>query len=82
MPSYIYGCEEKHTQEETHAMSEEPEILCNVCKKKMHRIPQAFAVNWGGLPPHLEHLRSPVVQNMIDTADPRRDKYLQTKGSK
>ena len=82
MPSYIYGCEEKHTQEETHSMGDEPVILCNVCKKKMHRVPQTFGVNWNGLPPHLEHLRHPNIQNFIDTADSRRDKYLEQKGNK
>lgn len=82
MPNYIYGCADKHEQEEWHGMSEEPVIVCKVCKKKMHRIPQTFGVNWGGLPPHLEHLRHPNIQNFVDTADARRDKYLQEKGTK
>lgn len=79
MPDYVYGCG-NHTQDETHAMSAEPVILCKVCGKKMHRIPQAFSVNWGGLPPHLEHTRPPAVQSMIDNADASRDKYLEKKG--
>lgn len=82
MPSYIYGCEEKHRQEEWHGMSEEPVIICVKCGRKMHRVPQAFGVNWNGLPPHLEHTRHPNIQNFIDTADQRRDKYLATKGTK
>ena len=46
----------------------------------MHRVPQVTAVNWNGLPPHLEHLRSNAVQNMITNADENRAKYLETKG--
>ena len=80
MPEYLYGCEEKHRQSETHGMTENPPIVCVKCGKVMHRIPQVTAVNWGGLPPHLEHLRSNAVQNMITNADENRAKYLETKG--
>ncbi len=68
MPEYLYGCEEKHRQEETHGMLENPQIVCAKCGKLMHRVPQVTAVIWGGLPPHLEHTRPISVQNMIDNS--------------
>lgn len=80
MPEYLYGCEEKHRQFTEHGMLENPVIICPICKKVMHRVPQVTAVNWNGLPPHLEHLRSDAVQNMITNADENRAKYLETKG--
>jgi predicted nucleic acid-binding Zn ribbon protein len=82
MPDYVYGCDLGHTQEEAHRMTDDPVITCNQCGGRMHRIPQVVAVNWGGLPPHLEHSRPPVLQNMVDTAQSRREKYLETKGNK
>lgn len=45
----------------------------------MYRVPQLFSVNWGGLPPHLEHLRSPVAQKMIDNEQVNRENYLARK---
>lgn len=82
MPEYIYGCANKHRQQESHGMNDNPLITCASCGLKMHRIPQAFSVNWGGLPPHLEHKRPPVVRNMLAHAQARREKYLETKGTK
>lgn len=41
----------------------------------MWRVPQMPMVNWNGLPPHREHLRAPVVQDMIDGAPQRREEY-------
>lgn len=81
MPEYLYSCGE-HTQSVFHLMKEEPEILCNVCKKRMHRRPMAFSVNWGGLPPHLEHTRAPVIKNMLDNAPKRREEYQKIKESR
>lgn len=42
MPTYVYACKDKdHPVKETvHKMSEDPEILCETCKTKMHRKPQ------------------------------------------
>jgi hypothetical protein len=45
------------------------------CGAVMHRIPQAVAVNWNGLPPHLEGTRAPVVQKFLDDAPARRAAY-------
>lgn len=36
-------------------------------------------VNWGGLPPHKEHLRNPQVQEMIDQEDVNRANYIEKK---
>jgi len=80
MPEYLYGCEAKHRQFTEHGMLENPVIICSICGKVMHRVPQVTAVNWNGLPPHLEHLRSNAVQNMITNADENRAKYLEMKG--
>ena len=48
----------------------------------MHRVPQTFSVNWNGLPPHLADARPPAIQKFIDTADQRRDKYIEMKESR
>jgi len=45
----------------------------------MHRVPQVFSVNWNGLPPHLADARPKKLQNFIDTADERREKYIADK---
>ena len=81
MPTYIYS-DREHAKEVTHSMSEEPVVVCEVCKKRMHRRPQVFNVNWNGLPPHLADARPPVIQNFIDTASERRAKYLDTERKK
>lgn len=79
MPNYIYGCEKKHSQEVSHLMSENPAVICVKCQGAMHRIPQAVNVNWNGLPPHLEHNRNPSVSKFINSAQQRREKYLEKK---
>lgn len=78
MPEYLYSCG-KHTQTETHRMTENPVVTCRACGNAMHRRPQSVSVNWNGLPPHLEGTRSTAVQNMIDNAPRRRDEYLKRK---
>ena len=42
MPTYVYGCKDKsHPRKEVvHKISEDPVIKCDVCKEKMHRVPQ------------------------------------------
>jgi len=42
----------------------------------MHRVPQAVMVNWGGLPPHLEHLHHPEVKAMIENEQQNRYEYI------
>ena len=41
----------------------------------MHRVPQVVPVNWNGLPPHLEHTRSPELQKFIDNSPNRMAAY-------
>ena len=49
MPLYIYGCDNKeHPRKEVvHGMNENPDIRCDVCGGKMHRIPSGgrFYIN-------------------------------------
>lgn len=52
------------------------------CHREMHRVPQAVAVNWGGLPPHLTDRRSPELQQFIQDAPERQAKYLDTERKK
>ena len=80
MPIYVYT-DKTHTQEHAHSMLENPEIVCLQCGMKMHRKPQATPVNWGGLPPHASHMRSPAVQAMIDHADESREHFQATSDS-
>lgn len=81
MPTYIYS-DGEHQQEVFHGMNENPQVNCIVCKKIMHRKPQAASVVWGGLPPSKAIQRSPVIQKFIDTASERRAKYLDTERKK
>lgn len=60
-------------------MTEDPSIRCLECDLLMWRVPQAFTVNWNGLPPHLEHTRPKQLQEFIDTADARREQYVADK---
>lgn len=41
----------------------------------MHRVPQAPLVNWGGLPPHLEHTRGKGARELINGRAGRMDEY-------
>ena len=47
---YMYGCDVlEHGQIEVqHGMNENPDIMCNVCDRPMHRVPQTFT--WGHNP--------------------------------
>lgn len=53
MAHYLYRCDEGHEREATHKMSIANFIIisCKECGGHMHRVPQAFSVNWGGLSP-------------------------------
>jgi len=63
-------------------MRENPVVNCDVCGKEMHRVPQMPMVNWNGLPPH-EADRSPkFMKEFINSAEQRRDKYLEAKDGK
>lgn len=44
MAQYVYACKNKEHPRVTvvHSMGANPTILCDVCKKPMHRVPQGF----------------------------------------
>jgi hypothetical protein len=63
-------------------MMSNPLVLCPLCKSIMHRRPQVVAVNWNGLPPHLEGSRGTAVRELIDGAPERRARYLDTERKK
>lgn len=75
MPTYIYTDDFRHDLMVTHGMQDTPQVICEICGAVMRRKPTAPNVVWGGLPPHLEHLRPKVAQEMIDGAPRRRDEY-------
>ena len=75
MPDYLYSCGE-HRQRERHRMLYSTAVLCGECGNEMHRVPQAFAVTWGGLPPSSGE-RHPDVQAAIDNVDERRERVEQ-----
>lgn len=82
MPDYIYTDTRHHTRVISHSMLENPRIICPFCRASMWRKPQKIAVNWNGLPPHLESARPTFLQNFIDTAPERRAHYLDTQENK
>lgn len=79
MPTYLYSDPAGHETEVVHGMKDDPAVTCRTCGATMCRKPQRVAVNWGGLPPHLESARGPAIRSMIDNADRRRDEYESTK---
>jgi len=43
MPTYVYGCDKNKDHEKkevVHKMSEDPEVKCEECGSKMHKVPQ------------------------------------------
>lgn len=48
MPTYLYTCNDKHTQEVSHSITHDPDIYCEVCKKMMNRKPQTAGVQFYG----------------------------------
>ena len=48
MPTYLYVCAEKHNKEVTHSMTQEPDILCDICEKAMNRRPQTAGIKFYG----------------------------------
>jgi len=78
MPQYVYRCTNVHQREIWQSItSTNSQINCPQCNELMHRVPQLVRVNWGGLPPHLEHLRGKGVREMLDRNKiaERRDDY-------
>lgn len=79
MPEYLYTDQRGHTASMIHKMTDDPEITCPECGEKMHRRPQLVAVNWNGIPPHLQTSRPPAIQAMIDNEQRNREHYEATK---
>jgi hypothetical protein len=77
MPVYIYICDNRHEQTVVEPMVTAAVHYCPTCSRLMHRKPQAFAVNWGGISPSQGEW-SPVQREMIENA-PRRRAELQEK---
>ncbi len=79
MPTYVYRCPKGHQMELAHGIQQDPIVTCRHgrCRLTMHRVPQMVRVNWGGLPPHLEHTRNRAVQEVLDpnAIAQRRDEY-------
>jgi predicted nucleic acid-binding Zn ribbon protein len=48
MPSYSYQCEQKHRQDVTHSIKDNPEIICGVCQGLMQRTPQPITPTFVG----------------------------------
>jgi hypothetical protein len=48
MPTYVYGCQDlTHDKVEVvHGFSDNPNIFCSTCHKKLHRVPQKFDWGW------------------------------------
>lgn len=89
MPEYVYECERcGKTKEVVHSIAEcdTIKIACLLpssdtpawiaCNGTMRRVPQPFSVNWNGVKPS-GGAPHPSVQNLIDTAPERKDKFLE-----
>jgi len=73
MPLYEYGDARGHRREVVHRMLYGTAIVCE-CGLTMRRIPQAPAVNWGGLAPDRGEPCAEV-QKLIRTAPQRRAEF-------
>lgn len=52
MPEYVYRCAKCfETATITHSMFSGLPVVCERCGSRMHKVPQATAVNWGGPAP-------------------------------
>ena len=40
MPTYVYGCKNKHRQEIAHSFFDRVVVFCGVCHERSKRIPQ------------------------------------------
>ena len=48
--NYLYRCPDGHERNRRHPIDWPHATTC-LCGKAMHRVPQSFRVNWGGLAP-------------------------------
>jgi hypothetical protein len=74
MPSYVYKCENGHTQDVIHRMLYTTGIVCVVCDARQWRVPQPITVTWGGLAPSGGNI-SPQVEAHINGADRARAEF-------
>lgn len=78
MPYYVYKCPEGHERTVLHKMSYEGDIGCNLCARKMHRVPQPFRVNWGGPAPSQWEI-DPALKEHADNLDRGQAEYQEYK---
>ena len=78
MPEYLYRDGVGHVRRVVHRMLYQTAVLCD-CGAQMHRVPQVPGVNWNGN--RATHQRSQAVQDLLDTAPERRDKFEELKES-
>ena len=79
MPDYTYTDTCGHVETHTQPMFYSTGVICAACGLRMWRKPQLFSVTWGGLRPSQGEL-SPVIQQVLDTTDERRDAYYERHG--
>jgi hypothetical protein len=77
MPRYLYADAHGHRRELSHRMLYTTGIVCFECGDAMHRVPQAPRINWNGNRAGYEP--APAVQELINTAPERKDKFLEMK---
>jgi hypothetical protein len=76
VPEYLYRCPANHQRLVEHRMLYSTGVACR-CGLAMWRVPQAARVNWNGSRAGREP--APQVQQLIRTADARRDAYRANK---
>lgn len=74
---YTYKDENGHHVTVTTTLSNRPEEIICGCGLEMFRQFHPARTNWGGIRP--SQTRAPIVQNILDTTDERRDKYEKEK---
>jgi putative FmdB family regulatory protein len=79
MPSYVYRCANCSDQKEvSHGMFSGIPIMCDTCGSRMHKVPQAVGVNWGGPSPSAGG-KHPLVEELNATESRRRDEFAAKK---
>jgi len=79
MPEYVYRDAAGHEVTYTQRMGYTTAVICG-CGLEMHRKPQTFLVNWGGLKPSQGELSKPI-KELIETAPARRDATGERRGT-
>lgn len=79
---YLYRCPDGHERQRRHPHTWESETMC-MCGKPMHRVPQVFRVNWGGLAPSQGGL-GPAAKALLDPNEQARlkDAYAAKKAKR